>query len=262
MRCLVCDGALVPSFRKDFAGDFGLGVVHYERCRACGLTISRTLHELDDDRWQALNTAFHARFLDSDVNDGDPRWLERLEAQADALVRLRAAGLAADGRPWLDWGAGDGKLSRLLGRRGVPMASYDRYMEREGFLGDDDLVPGAFGLVLTTSVFEHLRDRTTLDEIDALAHPTAGVHAVHTLVREEIPADPSWFYLFAVHCTFFTNTAMRELATQWGYAGALYHVPSRLWWLTHEGVDPLRALARRAGVVDAHVDQHFVSYWR
>jgi SAM-dependent methyltransferase len=260
MRCIVCDGAMVPHFRKDFEGHLGLDVVHYERCVDCGLVVSRTHFELDDGAWSTLNEDFHASYFGMDVNAGDPRWLERLRAQAEALAALHGAGLAADGRPWLDWGAGDGKLSALLAERGVTMQAYDRFIAGQGFLRADELREGAFGLVLTTSVLEHLRDRATLDEIHRLVAPD-GVLALHTLVREEIPADPSWFYLFAVHCTFFTNAAMRELAAQWGYDAALYHVPSRLWWLTHQETDPLRRLVARAGIREAHVDERFVGYW-
>jgi hypothetical protein len=146
---------------------------------------------------------------------------------------------------------------------GAPMRKYDRYLPlgAEGFLEDDDLVPGGFGLVITTSVFEHVRGVEPLDEVDRLV-AADGVMALHTLVRGEVPADPDWFYFLPVHTTFFTNRALEALVHRWGYTASSYHVDARLWILTRLGEDELRRALAAADVPDdAHVSSGFMAYW-
>ena len=262
MRCLICDTVLQPHLVKDFAGAYGLERAHYERCPSCGLVVSRTHYELDDDAWARLNDGYHREYLGTDANHDDPRWLERLAQQAQVLPRLHGAGLTPAGRPWLDYGAGDGKLADTLAMSGVPMEKFDRFLPAgDGFLGERDLRPDAFDLVLTTSVFEHVRGVEPLDEVDSLVAPD-GVMALHTLVRGEIPRDPEWFYLLPVHCTFLTNRAMELLLDRWGYRSSLYHVDARLWCFARRDAEWLRARARDAGLAgEWAVDDGFAAYW-
>jgi hypothetical protein len=83
--------------------------------------------------------------------------------------------------------------------------------------------------VFNTSIFEHIRNRKTLNSINALVAED-GILAIHTLVTEVIPQDPKWFYLLPVHCSFFTNKSMQILFDAWGYKVSIYHVPSRMWF--------------------------------
>jgi Methyltransferase domain len=261
MRCFVCDTVLVPHLAKDFEGAFDLELAHYERCPSCGLVVSRTHYELGDDAWARLNDEYHSEFFGTDANHDDPRWLERLAHQADVLPRLYRAGLTPAGGPWLDYGAGDGKLADTLGEVGVPMEKFDRYLPADGFLGEDDLRPDGFDLVLTTCVFEHVRGVEPLDEVDSLVSPD-GVMALHTLVRGEIPRDPSWFYLLPVHCTFLTNRAMELLLERWGYASSLYHVDARLWCFARRDADWLRERVDEAALAGKWtVSDGFADYW-
>jgi Methyltransferase domain len=262
MLCFVCDAAMRPHLVKDFGGAYGFERAYYERCPTCGLVVSRTHFELEDAAWARLNDGYHTEYLGTDVNHDDPRWLDRLGHQADVLPRLFRTGLTPSGRPWLDYGAGDGKLADTVGKVGVPMQKFDRFLPAgNGFIGEADLRPGGFDLVLTTSVFEHVRGIEPLDEVDSLVAPD-GVMALHTLVRGEIPRDPEWFYLLPVHCTFLTNRAMALLLERWGYRSSLYHVDARLWCFARHDAEWLRTRAEEARLAgEWTVDEGFAAYW-
>lgn len=268
MRCEICRGAMAFDFSKTFA-EFGLGRVAYWRCGDCGFVLSRTHAEMPQPRWAALNSEIHASYQGGDDNALDPRWKERLAAQARALAGFAAAGLIPPDGRWLDYGCGDGALSAALaglpGRSGPRLCKYDAYMAAgDDYLTDAELTPGGFDLVITTSVFEHLLRREQWDAIDRLVAPT-GVHAVHTLIRETVPGDPDWFYLQPPHTAFFSNGAASRLFEAWGYRSSLYDVEARLWlWfredpdLTEARVDALNA-TRAEPVLFA---RKFLDYWK
>ncbi|HEU4657951.1 MAG TPA: methyltransferase domain-containing protein [Capillimicrobium sp.] len=261
MDCFVCGAALRPAFEKDFGGAYGLDVVHYERCPSCGLVVSRTHYELADDAWGALNERYHDAYLGTEVNHDDPRWMDRLAAQAELLPALAGAGVVPAERPWLDYGAGDGKLADMVSERGPLTLKFDRYLPRgtDGFVDDGELAEGGYDLVLTTSVFEHVRSREPLDEVHRLVSEQ-GAMGLHTLVRGEIPDDPSWFYLLPVHCTFLTNRAMELLVEQWGYASSLYAVDARMWCFSRADEAELAGVAARLPG-EIVTDRGFCAYW-
>lgn len=187
---------------------------------------------MSENQWAEINHEYHARYQGTDTNIDDPNWIPRLNAQASLIKHSLKIGLLNNSRPWLDYACGDGKLSEMLSRLGdIHLAKYDEYMAgATGYLNAKELTPQKFGLVITTSVFEHLSKREHLNAIDALVAED-GVLGLHTLVRECIPLEPSWFYLLPVHCAFHTNRSMQILMSQWGYTCSVYNVESRLWFL-------------------------------
>ena len=132
MQCPICDGPLAPFIKKDFRGEFGLNVVDYRRCKACGLAISKTHFDMSDQAWEELNHACHSSVFGGDHNPMDPRWVERLSAQRDNLVHLAKEGLLPRRRPWIDYGSGEGKLANMLGENRLPTLKYDKYMSLSG----------------------------------------------------------------------------------------------------------------------------------
>jgi hypothetical protein len=251
MSCIICGSGTRFFFAKRF-DVHGLGEVEYWRCDHCGFTLSKTHAEMSQADWERLNREHHAAYQGTGIDAGDPRWLTRLESQAEVLKGAAARGLIRPGR-WLDYACGDGKLSDLLRERGGPeLAKYDRYMRQPGYLDEAALAPRSFDFVVTTSVFEHLTRREQFDAIEALVAGD-GVLGLHTLVCEEVPQDPSWFYLAPVHCAFHTNRSMEILFRQWGYTASVYSVPARLWlWLRRE-----------PGNVEGYeFKRGFVDYWK
>jgi len=265
MKCVVCNSGMAYYFSKKFHA-FGLNKVDYWRCPDCGLTMSRTHADMTASEWASLNHEYHSTYQGKEFNSDDPRWIARLQSQANILSDAARIGLLnKDGR-WLDYACGDGKLSELLRNEGLTLLKYDRYMARqEGYLKDSDTIPGIFDFLITTSVFEHFTLREQFDSVEELVSAD-GVLGLHTLVSESIPADASWFYLLPVHCAFHTNRSMSLLFQQWGYVASLYNVDSRLWlWFKRPPSDIQQRIekANRRLNTSLYIFKNgFVDYWK
>lgn len=261
LLCLVCARACEPAFSKDFGGTFGLGRVEYVGCPDCGTCVSKTHYELPSEAWGALNERYHQQYFGSSANADDARWMERLGEQAAVFSELQKQGVLPKG-PVLDWGCGDGQLADRLTAAGVRCEKFDRYVKPPGGLLEPALVAGSFGVVLNTSVVEHVRERRTLDEIAGLVSAD-GIVAMHTIICEVVPRDPSWFYLLPVHCTFLTNEAMRRLCAEWGFVATLYDVPARLWLLFRNLPQARRAFdALQPTRTAIHFKEGFIDFWK
>jgi hypothetical protein len=134
------------------------------------------------------------------------------------------------------------------------------------FLTEASLTPQSFDFVLTTSVFEHIIKRQDLDNIAALVTRN-GVMGLHTLVCENIPEDPNWFYLLPVHCAFHTNKSMSLLLQQWGFKSSIYNVEARLWLFFRNSSDEIQTMINQANNREnskpVYIYKHgFVDYWK
>jgi hypothetical protein len=148
------------------------------------------------------------------------------------LTLLRAHDLIQTHR-WLDYAAGYGTLSRLLSRYfNTHLPIFDPFIHD----GDpsrylQDPTPGTYDTVINSAMFEHILCRQDLDQVNALVSPQ-GCLILHTVICENIPADPNWFYLRPpVHTAFHTNKSMTILMQQWGYQSSLYCTKSKCWVL-------------------------------
>lgn len=266
-NCIICSKQLKFFFSKTFYA-FGLEIVDYYRCEHCGLVISKTHFDLSDKRWIDLNSQYHESYFKNGSNPDDVNWNSRLRCQADTIKKLSNANLLATSQHWVDYGSGDGTLASLLNSQGLTIFKYDEYIRQTGtqYLSRDELLSTQYDLVVCTSVFEHVRRIDVLDEINSLVSGN-GVMALHTLVCDEIPKDPEWFYLLPVHCLFFTNRSMEILFRRWGYVASIYHVASRMWFLfknptvlTQESVDALNVGASGENLFIYKAA--FVDYWK
>lgn len=263
MNCPICKSRTNFYFSKVF-DNYNLGTVDYWRCTQCGFVISKTHVELSPQAWERLNVTYHATYQNLETNPDDPKWISRLEAQADMLKCAAQIGLIEKGSRWLDYACGDGKLSELLQQRDLKLLKYEHYMPaRSDYLKESELEAGKFDFLLTPSVFEHLTCREHFDAIERLISPQ-GVMGLHTLVCEEIPPDPSWFYLLPVHCAFHTNRSMQLLFRQWGYTCSVYHLESRLWLWFKEDAASIRLRLKKAGDSGNTFifKEDFVDYWK
>lgn len=211
-----------PFMEKSFALKH-LDACRYVRCESCGLVVAETLYDMPHAQWQQLNRECHAAYQHTDALAVDPNWLPRLHAQAELLTSLKNFGVIDS--PAVDFGAGDGKLSDFAGDW---LMKFDEFMSRpdENYL--TELAPGTFNFVITCSVFEHLLGAADVEKIFDLLTDD-GTCALHTLVCEEVPRDPNWFYLQPVHATFWTNAAMKKIFARYGFKACAYHVEARLW---------------------------------
>jgi len=240
LRCMICGGASQPWATKNFLGECGLGRVDYRTCTVCGFGFSAWHREMTPPEWNYLNDRYHASALANLAHEGgtdeDPKWAERLFAQANVITALWQAGLIPNDLPACDHGSGWGILSDILQTRDIELGRHEPHMRRRGvvYLEEHDLRPGGFGLVTSTAVFEHL---LTLDDLDAIANlvePNRGVLAVHTWIGPAMPRDPAWFYLLPVHVSFFTDQSIRILMDRWGFKASVYLPDVQLWFFFRE----------------------------
>jgi hypothetical protein len=218
MNCLICNEETLLFFHKDFNQN-GLKRVDYHKCNNCGFVYSKTHYLMDEKAWTELNHC-HVEYQGTDYNWHDPRWLERLQAQTKILKDCCDLDLLSVDGKWLDYACGDGKLSDLL-KGQKELFKYDKFMSKSnGYLGDKEINSSQFDFVITTSVFEHFTKRKNFDFVHSLVADD-GVMGLHTLVREDVPNDPEWFYLSSNHCAFHTNKSMSLLLEQWGYVESI-----------------------------------------
>lgn len=268
MKCIVCGASLEYFFEKDFEGKWSLDVVEYWRCPRCGLVVAKTLYDMSKQEWETLNNTWHKSFFEiapSDAQGADPRARIRCgdavghREQAEVIVYLSEQGLITKKRHWIDYGCGDGALADSLIERQLPTRKCDPYMQGEGYVAAKDLRP-IYGLVISTAVFEHVRERASLNEIARLVAGD-GVLALHTRVLGHIRKNPTWSYLLPVHCTFFTNDAMQRLFDEWGFVASLYHIPSLTWFWFRKAANVDRWFRRKAPNTFL-MDKAFVVYRR
>jgi hypothetical protein len=256
-------------FSKPFSA-YNLKSVEYLKCTHCGFVVSKTHTEMSINDWEILNKDYHHSYQGKEFNPDDPRWIERLEAQAAVLYDAVEIGLIKFGK-WLDYACGDGKLSYYLDNRyNITLHNYDRYMPPENnFLDVSQLKQRTFDFVITTSVFEHFTRRLQFDYVESLVNPENGVLGIHTVVCEHVPADPNWFYYLPVHCSFHTNKSMEMLFQQWGYFESVYNLEARLWlWFKKdkEMSNDIKSIVEKANQrIGGHhyiYKQGFVDYWK
>lgn len=261
MNCFVCGAKMSPFMSKNF-GMRHLDACEYIFCENCGLVVAKTLYDMPHERWELLNRECHAAYQNTDVLDVDPRWLERLHAQANVLSRLIQLEIIEKSARMVDFGAGDGKLSDFLAKKvSAPrLMKFDAYMARpnENYLPTEELLPETFDFVITCSVFEHLLGINDVEKIFSLLK-SGGTMALHTLICEEVPRDPNWFYLQPVHATFWTNAAMTKIFRRYDFKGCAYHVESRLWIMFRDAEKFARLKNSASDFVFA---DDFVDYWR
>lgn len=263
MKCMVCSRGMDYFFNKRFDSD-SLGEVEYYRCAECGFSASKTHLEMPNADWVRLNTGWH----DANNLRADNPWnrSQRHFNQALMIYLLHRHGVIPDGE-WLDYASGQGGLSRQLHSHfGLVLRSFDNFVQPQSFpLKESDLADRGYALVTNTAMFEHARDRQTLDKIESYVGEH-GCFGIHTLVREEIPADPDWMYLLPVHCAFFTNESMRVLMQQWGYSCSVYNEHAKMWiWFKTEPklvAKRIAELNQSMGWEYLHFKSGFVDFWR
>ena len=129
----------------------------------------------------------------------------------------------------------------------------------------EHLLTRNYDLVLNTAVFEHVRSRATLDEIESYVAPK-GLLAIHTLVSELVPKDPNWMYLLPVHCAFHTNNGMQVLMDDWRYPCSVYNELAKMWvwfrWPTPVVKKKVEKLNSMLGWEFLKYKPGFMDYWR
>ena len=262
MKCIICFDGMAYYFTKQFSV-YGLGAVDYWRCSSCGFVASKTHYDMTDAQWEALNLAFHS---DSNAREDNPYNRNQRYFNQALMLHLMERGELLKRSEWLDWGSGVGNVSIQLQQWfSLQLLNFDAFVRPTiNSVVSANLKKRGYSLVVNTAVFEHVRDRKTLDEIESYVSED-GHLAVHTLVRGQIPSDPEWMYLLPVHCSFHTNKSMQMLMNQWKYTCSVYNEHSKMWIMfkrpSAEIGETVQRLNSSLGYEYFHFKEGFMDYW-
>jgi len=215
--CSVCGGACASQGVVDFSKSCieaqgqvlppsGFSV-EYATCTQCGFCFAPALMAWD------LET-FARRIYNEDYAAVDPDYLEsRPRSNAASLLSLFETRAIRH----LDYGGGNGMLSRLLNEAGWPSKSYDPYADGSA----DPAQLGKYDLITAFEVFEHVPDvQALMGHLTAL-RSGAGIILFSTLVSDgQIrPGEGlDWWYAAPRngHISLFTRKSLVLLASRHG----------------------------------------------
>jgi hypothetical protein len=270
IKCLICNSNTEYFFSKTYSeppiAEFmrEIGDIHHHKCINCGFVISKTHSELSKSKWEKLNYDIHhynEEYHPEELGT-QPPYIE----QALMLSILAKNGLI-DIENTLDYAAGYGTLSELLLKYfNIKTSIFDKYVENKGlgrYLREDQLTK--YKTVINSAMFEHVLNRSDLNIVNDLVAED-GCLILHTVICENIPKDPNWFYLTPVHTAFHTNKSMGILMNQWGYKSSIYCPTSKCWVLFKNEIDNLGeviASINKEFITDFfYYKKGFVDYWK
>jgi len=242
---------------------YNLDKAEYYKCPNCGFCASKTHFDMGTQEWEKLNISFHE---DNNVREDNPYNRNQRYFNQAMMLYLMTKHEIISSSDWLDWGSGLGSLSIQLEKHfNLTLFNYDQYITPLlNVKTEEEITKKSFDLVVNTAVFEHVRERSTLNEIESYVNDS-GCLGVHTLVREEIPEDSEWMYLLPVHCAFFTNKSMSILMNVWGYTCSVYNEHSKLWVMFKSPSaiveTKVRKLNNILGFDYLHFKRGFMDYW-
>jgi len=271
MKCLICNSKQKFFFFKEYKEEpyctmmEDIGKVEYYKCINCGFTISKTHKNLSKNKFEKLNYDFHHYLENNNTIINQPPYLEQA-----MMLQVLAKNAILDVENILDYAGGYGTLSKIFSRYFTQdLQVYDPYIKNNNFINyinQEDLK--IYKTVITSALFEHLLDRKDLDEIDSLVYKqNGGAMIIHTVICENIPNNPNWFYLNPpVHTTFHTNNSMNILMNQWGYQACIYCLPAKSWILLRK-TD--KYIKERISQINKELQteyliykESFVDYWK
>ena len=276
MKCLICNKDSYYYFEKRFDPPYDeyLGVVEYFKCPHCGFVFSKTHALLDQDSWEKLNHLYHTYIEDPETKKtaNQPPYLEHA-----MLINVLAKNGLVSVVNAVDWGGGYGTLAKCLNKYfEIEIPVFEIYMQAKSDLSNFTCNNGVryipqdelsnYETVINSAVFEHVTKREHLDKIN---HCVAndGCLILHTVVCENIPQDPNWFYLLPVHCAFHTNRSMELLMQQWEYASSIYCPSAKSWVLVKQGnrrisQDSIKVINMEFQFNYLYYKKGFMDYWK
>ena len=184
MKCKVCKGELLSIGSLPFDHNVhGIPIqittpIEYYQCRGCGLVCAPEMMA-----WSPEIMA--ARVYNQDYWKYDPEYGgKRAERNLVGLIKVFGENFK---RRHLDYGSGEGHLSRLLNMSGWDSTSYDPFSSKQA-------PEGTFMLVTAFEVFEHSCDLdATIKDIKKYLHKD-GVVLFSTLLTEP-RTKIDWWYI-------------------------------------------------------------------
>ncbi len=200
--------------------------ISYYRCPDCQFCFAPEMYA-----WSIAD--FEKKIYNDEYVLADPEYVDvRAKYNAGRLKYLFEAIGAKDTKPrHLDYGGGNGNLSKLLAQEGWDSHSYDPFVD-----GKVDIRKlGQFDFITAYEVFEHVPDvRELMNDITALLAPE-GVLMFSTLVSDgEIHNDKKLDWWYAAprngHISLFSKDSLSRLANQLAFKFGSLDKYQHLYW--------------------------------
>lgn len=244
MRCVICNSKSEYYFSKTYIeypfDEFmkEIGTVDYFKCIRCGFVLSKTHAEINEKKWNRLNQLFHQYNENSTKmkNINQPPYAEQA-----IMLSLLGRNKIINIDSMIDYAAGYGTLSFLLSKYyDLELSIFDPYVQAgntDKYIDQSELK--SFKTVINSAMFEHILNREDLERVNDIVD-SDGCLIIHTVICENVPDDPDWFYLRPpVHTAFHTNKSMEILMNQWGYRSSIYCPKSKCWVLLKKGIEEI-----------------------
>ena len=183
--------------------------VYYCLCRACGFLFAPEFLDWSRER-------FIERIYNADYLQVDPEYLDKRPQQnSSALDEM--FGAHKGGFSHLDFGGGDGCLSRLLREDGWDSASWDPFFDP-----DSSLDGRKFDLITAFEVFEHAPDpHAMMRQLVSAANEGAFVYFSTFTHDRAVKADQriDWWYVAPRngHVSIFSRYSLSLLGDRYGF---------------------------------------------
>lgn len=270
--CIICNGNMQPYIKKEnFISNLkkinttNLLPIIYSCCENCGFLLSDTHTQMSQEAWIQLNDEFHHSNENeerSELGFNQPPYMEQA-----MMIELLARNDIIDDSKILDYAAGYGTLSHLLEKYFQRhINNYDKYVTtpKQNYLSSP--VPQSWSVVINSAMFEHILNRNDLDSVNNFV-ANDGALIIHTVVVENVPKDPNWFYIdIPVHTAVHTNRSMSILMQQWGYQSSIYSPKSKSWVLLKKPYSEIKGsielINKELQTTYLIAKSGFVDYWK
>lgn len=262
--CEICGGKVRLYFKKNYQlSPYSRlmqewGDIEYFRCECCGFVLSFSHKEASCFAWEKLNHDYHHFIENCDGSVKIPN--QPPYAMQAMFLQLLSVNKIINLDNSLDYAGGYGRLSHLLSKYyRVRLPVYDPFVtsDDEDIFYLDDIQGKKFDTVFNSAMFEHIRSRDELDKVNSLIKSN-GALLIHTVIAENVPQDPNWFYLDPpVHSAFHTNKSMGILMEQWGYKSSIYSPLSKTWCLLRHQDDEIK---QRVNLINHELQSEFLIY--
>jgi len=196
--CKICNS---PSRNFDSAKILGKYDVNYFHCQTCGFV------QTDEPFW--LREAYSSVISSLDVGI-----VQRNINNARRLVFFLK--FISDGI-CMDFGGGDGLLTRMMRDYGFDFYHYDKYAKNEYARGFEADMGKKYALITAFENFEHYVN--PLDEIDSLMKMTDALFFSTNVIAPNPPLIKDWWYYLPVtgqHISFYTLETLNFVAKKHG----------------------------------------------
>ncbi len=259
-KCLICEEKAELYFKADVQEKLAIPfkINEYYQCTNCKFVFSKSVYELNTDEFAHINNVYNTQFYtrENDFSHNPPY------LQQAVFFQLMANHALVDNTTMLDYAAGLGSFSTVMKSLfNKDIYSYDAYLvpENRGYITKEEMHNKSFSTVFSSAFLEHIRNFDEIEEMLAVLDDQndKSVFAFHTLVCENPPKDPKWFYYNLLHCSIFSNASMEFFMQRFGFVHSIYS-PLAKTWLFYKDVD--RDFERKVFEINESLKSNYLYY--